>query len=190
MAFDRYFDLTLREETEIPQWDLLGAVWREVHRASGRTGIPFAVAFPKWMTRGFTFGETLRIFTESDAAVQTLYDAVEFETRALDFATGSRVRIAKDPARFEAYRMHRLPSGVSKTSREIPLERRQVLQEQARQRRLVQQQGLPSVPMRSSTGHPFRLTVERMDCAAETPLGKPNGYGLSRETQIVPVPVV
>jgi CRISPR-associated endoribonuclease Cas6/Csy4 subtype I-F len=190
MSYRIYFDLVLRPDPEIPPWDRMSALWRAVHRASARSNTPFAVAFPKWMAEGFTLGETLRVFTTGEDRANALYDALEQQPRWDDLATGSRVRSAPAHATsFEAYRMHRLPSGVAKKRRTVPLDVAQALQARARDRRLKQQAAYPFVIMRSSSGHRFRLVIERL-AADPGQSGEPNGYGLSRATQLVALPVV
>lgn len=189
MPFDTYFDLKLRREPDIPSWDRLGRLWHLVHVAGTRSATPFAVAFPQWMQNGFGFGEVLRVFTEGATRAEALYDALERSPQAADLAEGSRVRRAPRADRFESFLMHRAPSGVAKNRRTVALERAQELREHALRRRLAQQQSLPFVRMRSSSGHAFRLVVERL-AASGTETGAPNGYGLSRASQIISLPVI
>lgn len=194
MAYTTYFDLTLRPgqagPDEAPAWDRLGRVWRVTHGASQKVDVPFAVAFPGWMREGFGLGPTLRVFVQDAGSAERLYDAIERAPGIGDLITGSRVRTAQGtPQAFEAYLMHRIPSGASKARKTIPADVQQTLRESARIRRLTQQQGLPFVRMRSSTGNGFRLVIERI-AAAENAEGTPNGYGLSRATQIVGLPVM
>lgn len=190
MAYRTYFDLTLQPDPEIPVWDRMGALWRLVHQSSAASKTPFAVAFPSWMGEGFTFGPVLRVFARSEAQANAIYDGLDANPRCADLAKGSRVKTAPpDAVCFEAYRMHRLPSGASKARRTVPLDVAQALQSQARDRRLAQQTAYPFVVMRSSSGHKFRLVVERT-AADPVQSGEPNGYGLSRATQIVALPVL
>lgn len=190
MAYRTHFDLTLQPDPEIPAWDRMGALWRDVHRASAKSKAPFAVAFPGWMREGFTLGQTLRVFTPGESVANALYDALEKQPHWGDLAVGSRVKSsAASVSSFEAYRMHRLPSGVAKARRTVPLDVAQALQGQARERRLAQQTAYPFVVMRSSSGHKFRLVIERTAADPEQS-GEPNSYGLSRTTQIVALPVL
>lgn len=188
VAYRTYFDLRLQPDPEIPAWDRMGALWRIVHRASAQSKTPFAVAFPEWMREGFTLGQTLRVFTLGETGANALYDVLERQPQWGDLATGSRVRSSAASVSFEAYCMHRLPSGVSQTRRTVSLDAARELQAKAKERRLAQQTGLPFVVMRSSSGHKFRLVIERIAVSPEQ-CGEPNGYGLSRSTQIVPLPV-
>ena len=189
MAYRTYFDLTLRPDPEIPAWDRMGALWRDVHRAGAKSKVAFAVAFPGWMREGFTLGPTLRVFTAGDSGANAIYDALEATPGVADIALGSRVKTAAQTNVFEAYRMHRIPSGVSKMRRNIPLDIAQALQQKAKVRRLAQQANLPFVWVRSSSGHKFKLVVERI-AADPDEQGNPNGYGLSRATQTVALPLV
>ena len=187
--YRNHFDLKLRPDPDIPVWDRLAAVWRGVHRASAKSGVPFAVAFPEWMQGGFTFGKVLRVFVRDTEMADTLYDHLENLPGMDDWVEYGRVRPVRAPERFEAYRMHRIPSGVSKARRTVSLERAIVLQQEARKRMIAQQASLPFVVMQSSSGAKFRLVVERLPATGEEN-GTPNGYGLSRTTQMVAVPVV
>lgn len=191
MAYRSFFDLTICTESDIALPLLLGRVWKLVHIASARSKIPFAVAFPGWMAQGFTFGNRLRVFVQDRDAADALYDALEAMSGVTDLAEGSRVQSAKGNGAYEAYVMQRLPSSISKGRKSIVMERAEGLQVQARLRRMAQQRGLPFVWMRSSSGHEFKLVVERIAVEAERSEGatQPNGYGLSRATQIVALPV-
>lgn len=189
MPLETYFDLRLRRDPDIPVWDRLGRLWHLVHSAASRSAVPFAVSFPFWMQGGFGFGETLRLFTPDQAHAESLYDALEKAPHAADLAEGSRIRKVHAPQTFESFLMCRIPSGSSKARKNVEFERAQELRQQALRRRIAQQQHLPFVRMRSSSGHAFRLVVKRIAASgAET--GAPNGYGLSRTSQIVALPVI
>lgn len=191
MTYTTFFDLVLRPcHDDIPAWDRMGGIWRIVHVAGKRSGVLFAVAFPGWMREGFCLGNTLRVFVSGPGGAELLYDAIDTAPGVQDLVEGLRVRSIKAaPAAFEAYLMRRIPSGVSKTRKTLPADVELDLHARARQRRLAQQQGLPYVRMRSSTGNGFRLVIERVH-AQGTEDGVPNGYGLSRATQIIALPVV
>ncbi len=189
MPLETYFDLRLRRDPDIPAWERLARLWHLVHSAGARSAVPFAVSFPFWMQGGFGFGETLRLFTPDQAHAESLYDALEKAPHAADLAEGSRIRKVHAPQTFEAFLMHRIPSGPSKVRKNVELERAQELRQQALRRRIAQQQHLPFVRMRSSSGRTFRLVVERI-AASGSETGAPNGYGLSRTSQIVALPVL
>lgn len=194
MAYTTYFDLTMRPgqggPDEAPSWDRLGRIWRITHGASRNIGVPFAVAFPHWMRDGFSLGAILRVFVQDAESAEHLYAALEQVPGITDLAKGSCVRhVSGIPHIFEAYLMRRIPSGISKARKTVSADTQRLLHDKARLRRLAQQQGLPFVRMRSSTGHGFRLVVERIAASVDAQ-GAPNGYGLSRATQIVALPVV
>jgi len=189
MPLETYFDLRLSRDPDIPAWERLGRLWHLVHSAASRSAVPFAVSFPLWMQGGFGFGETLRLFTPDQAHAESLYDALEKAPQAADLAERSRIRKVHATQTFEAFLMHRIPSGPSKARKNVDLERAQELREQALRRRIAQQHHLPFVRMRSSSGHAFRLVVERI-AATGTETGAPNGYGLSRTSQVVALPVI
>lgn len=194
MTYDTYFDITLNPDVggdpdAVPAWEALSLAWRAVHGASRRTETPFAVAFPRWMREGFTLGGVMRIFVQGMDVADRLYDAIDEVPQWQAWAYGSRIRkVPKEPQAYESYRMRRLPSGVSRQRKTITLEEQLALRDRARSRILVQQQGLPFVRMRSSSGNLFRLVIERQYVSAPTD-GVPNSYGLSRATQVVAVPI-
>ena len=186
--FHVYFDLTLLENPEIPVWDVLSRVWRGVHGASVKAQVPFAVAFPRYMNRGFQLGNVFRVFVSSTEEAERLYDMIDSRDDLKEWVSGSRIRAASKTDRYEAYVMHRLSSST------VGLQYRQneeMLNQQhlRRTRQLAQQQSLPFVRMRSSTGNAFRLVFERVAVAADAS-GMPNGYGLSRRNSLVAIPVV
>ena len=189
MRFDTYFDVTILPDPDIPAWDCTGKVWRMLHSAGVKSQVEFAVSFPGWMSDGFTLGKDIRFFAQGTPAIERFYDRLEEVPRFDEFAAASRVRQVKRIESFEAYMMCRLPGGISRARKTIPLDTQQQLREQAKLRRMAEQQHLPFVRMRSSSGTQFRLTIERV-AALETHQGKPSSYGLSRATQIVAVPVL
>jgi len=188
--FRSYFNLQLKPSQDIPQWDVLGRAWREIHRAGARYDIPFAVAFPDWMKNGFTTGNTLRVFTIDEEQATRLCDAAEPVLEKEDVGMISRIRVVpSDVSAWEAYRMHRLSGPVSKNRKSIAPEIAAELRNRARERQIIQQKSLPFVRMRSSKGHGFKLVVERI-AANPSQQGRPNGYGLSRASQIIALPVL
>lgn len=190
--YKAYFNVSIKpdEHDGTPQAVLLGAAWHHVHQAAVRELIPFAVAFPDWMTKGFTMGNRIRVFTTDSLEADKLLNALGSIHGHQDIAQETMVYRVQDAAfHYEAYLMRRLPSGVSKNRKTVAIEQAKALQESARMRRMAEQRGLPFVWMRSSTGNQFKLVVERVIVDGETS-GRPNGYGLSRSTQIIGLPVL
>lgn len=189
--FQAYFTVSVNPDAhEMPQPALLGAVWRHLHQAAAKAKIPFAVAFPDWMSKGFTMGNRIRVFAEDRSRADSLIEALQRIPGYRDIADETRVYVVREgTSRQEAFLMRRLPSGVSKNRKTVSLELAKELQDHARVRRMAEQRGLPFVWMRSSTGHQFKLVVERIGVEGDSS-GLPNGYGLSRATQIVSLPVI
>ncbi|WP_172437718.1 type I-F CRISPR-associated endoribonuclease Cas6/Csy4 [Acidithiobacillus marinus] len=171
----------------------LGALWKSVHRLSAHHHIPFAVAFPHWMQkRGAPgFGDVLRIFTETPESGTKMHDNLMSES---DYSCVLSPVFHAPPDEaiqgWEAFMMLRLPSGVSKTRKSIPLDQAIALQKQAWERRALDLKGKPYVlMMASSSGQRFRLTVDRQVLTGTSSGGgEPNGYGLSRATQTIALP--
>lgn len=184
MKFGAYFDAVALADAELAPWVQLGRILKLMHGASAATRHPFAIAFPDWMEQGFTLGKRLRVFTLDREAGEGLQDALSPEVE--DWCVSTRVRTAPATDHYVAYLMHRIPSGISRPDAPDAQHRRE-LQAQARSRRIAQQQALPFLTMRSSKGHKFRLVIERVTASADAS-GKPNGYGLSRASQIVALP--
>lgn len=170
----------------------LGTLWKSVHRLSAHHHIPFAVAFPHWMQkRGAPgFGDVLRIFTETRDGGIKIHDNLMAEGD--DHCTLSPLSpVPPDEAiqGWEAFLMLRLPSGVSKTRKNIPMDQAKVLQKKAWERRVLDLKDKPYVLMTaSSSGQCFRLTVDRQMLTGTSSGGEPNGYGLSRATQTIALP--
>lgn len=194
MKFNTYFDLSLLADEEISAWDGLGRVLRLIHQSSAATGLPFAVDFPDWSSerdkgeRGCVLGNRLRVFTTSEDAATALYATKRADLQSWCRSNKQGLVVLTAPAtdHYTAYIMHRIPSGISRPNAP-DAERWRGLQAQARERRIAQQRSLPFLTMRSSKGHKFRLVIERIEASADAG-GRPNGYGLSRSTQIVALP--
>lgn len=182
-----FVDITLRSDQEIPVWDVMGRVWRGTHSAAARAGVKFAVSFPEYMKNGFGLGKKLRVFFGSLEDANNALSMLQV-TDVSEYASISRpVEVDGAEKPYEAYMMHRIPSGISKRN-DGKDESRKEIQFKARKRRLSQQAHHPFVRMRSSKGLQFRLVFERVP-AHKGQQGDPNGYGLSRKSQVIAVPV-
>ena len=188
MKYSVYFDLTLREYPDIPLWDTLGRVWRIVHVAGANTQQIFAVAFPKQMTTGFSLGAVIRVFAMSLDAADALYDSIENTPGIEDLLSGSRVRKVniENVTGYEAYVMKRISGKVDAKFAADPEKVEMHMQRLLRQK--AQQQHLPFVRMRSSTGALFKLVFDRILVDSDS-TGAPNGYGLSRKDLIAALPI-
>jgi len=183
-----YSDVIIRPEQDTPHWDRLRRPWWAIHGISRQHEIPFAIAFPEWMENGFGLGYRMRLFFENAEQADTFLDHLDaWQAREEYLSEISRIRKIGHPCSYEAYMQRRISSGISKTGA-IPLDVKQSLRDQARQRRIRQQEGLPFVRMRSANGNEFRLVLDRVQ-VNPSQTGRPNSYGLSRATQIVALPV-
>lgn len=184
MNYHTYFDLKIHEDPEIPSWDLIGRVWRIVHVAGGSTHTPFAISFPNAMNKGFGLGQVMRVFTTSQEHAEKMYDSIEAYQGIGDLVEKSRIRRIDNVSRYECYVMQRL-SG--KKDNFVDVEARRL-------RQLAQQQHLPFIRMRTSKGNLFKLVFDRLEFDASQleglSLGEPNGYGLSRRTSLVLLPII
>lgn len=190
MTFSTYFDLTLHKDPEIPSWDRMGRLLRITHVGGKASHTPFAIAFPGWMREGYTLGDTMRVFVEDEKGAVAICESIEAAPGLRDLAIGSRIKKADCSGELEAYLMHRISSGASKGGK-IPYDEKVAYQDKARARRIAEQEALrlPFLRMRSSTGNGFRLVIGRIKVESMTQ-SLPNGYGLSRATQMVALPVV
>lgn len=184
----------------------ISRLWRLVHQVSAHQQIPFAVAFPEMRERKSGFGQKMRIFVRTLDNAEILADRMrDALSHRADHIPGvllmDGVEVLSSASAYsawEAYFMVRIPSGVSRHRKNIPLDRANALRAQAMDRRLadIRKKGLPSVQMASSSssGNVFRLTVERRVLTEQDGIysgeQQPNGYGLSRATQIIALPVI
>lgn len=196
-----YFDILLLSGPTAPgarpshASHCLGSLWRSVHRLSAHRHIPFAAAFPHWMQkRGAPgFGDVFRIFTETlEGCAEIRDNLMEDSDDRYGLSPVSHVPSAESIQTWEAFLMLRLPSGVSKTRKNIPMDQAEALQKKAWERRVLGLKNKPYVLMTtSSSGQHFRLIVDRQMLARESlGSGTPNGYGLSRATQTIALPVL
>jgi CRISPR-associated endoribonuclease Cas6/Csy4 subtype I-F len=193
-----FFDIECREGAGAAPV-LLSQAWRQLHtRAARHEHVVFAVDFPGVQdlgsAKGFALGRTLRAFTEEREAADSLADALD---RLLDANTHlvhrTRAALAPQAAGQPGWRIWnmqrlsglRLPAATPLQERQAAMARRFELVEQQRAR----QAQLPFVWMRSSTGQVFKLVLAQQTTEIAA-FGEPNGYGLSRKSQQVSVPVV
>lgn len=195
--YDHYFEITVNAEKTNPylrKGSLVGIAWRQVHQAAARASIPFAVSLPDFQLAFRSVGQRLRIFTEGAAGAEKILAGIRdlpgAETH-LTFGAVTAVDLQKSHA-YEAYFMQRLPHSPSKKRKTIPWEEAVEFQKRAAERRMAEQRHLPFVWMESSTGRTFKLVIERKVALYGEPpeLGQPNGYGLSRKSQVVSLPII
>jgi CRISPR-associated endoribonuclease Cas6/Csy4 subtype I-F len=179
MVPQAYFDLELRRVEGTPAPVALAAVWRKVHQAAAAAHIPFVVAFPRYGD-GPTLGDVMRVFCESIDAAGELIDACG--TRLDDAAVVRRPKaVPADIQRHEAYLMRRITGRKHRPEMQAGMEA-------LRARQIALQADMPFAWMRSSTGLGYKLVVERVP-ATPAQHAAPNGYGLSRRSAVVAVPV-
>lgn len=187
-----YYDCRIRKETGLSTIDILSMVWRKVHLLASCNEIKYAVAFPSWNGMGRNVGEILRLWFYNEEWANKIHDGLTNDEKMPDYVILNRIKkICSDKMCFnyEAYFQHRLPGKINKNLRTIPLEVAIKKRELAMARRKAEQANLPHVMMWSSSGNKFQLVFSRkiVDGSYD---GEPNGYGLSRKTQIVPIPII
>lgn len=189
---NHYFDIYLKGGPLPRTRDALGAVWRVTHACAAQSKTPFAVAFPHYID-GRTLGDVLRVFTQDERGADSILRGLDQQSHAGSvpmpdlISDIGRVQAVGTPLGYAAYFQERLPCKLSKRLEgDLEWAKRR---EDIRRNALARQREYPWAPMESSAGHHFILKVRRevVDPAAT---GLPNGYGLSRKTQVAPLPIL
>lgn len=186
MAYRDYFDLSIIPDEMMPRNMVMSKLWRELHRAGAHANTSFAVAFPRYGENGL--GSVLRVFAGNAADARFLQEYMGRLTVVRDYAYTSDILVTHSQ-RYEAFMMARITSGPSKAYKRSRQDVATEVQRLARDRRIRAQRHLPFAHMTTSTNLHFRLVVNRVSLDADS-FGLPNGYGLSRSTQVVALPVV
>ena len=168
----------------------MGMFWRVLHAICANRSIAFAMGFPEYQLVDNVLGRTLRVYFESREQAQEVAEALDasgkFPDVVIEFIR--TISEAEKSGPQAVYFMRRIPGKPSVKPGQEGYEEAASRQERHRRRARTLQAGLPYLFMRSSQGHEFRLVVERVD--VEQPAeGTPNGYGLSRRSSVVTVPI-
>jgi len=189
MKLTTYIDIIARPGGEVTLHDVMSFLVQQLHHAS-RHG-KLALAFPN-MGKKPGLGDFVRVFSEDIETLNRLSDFLEKNPRVDEYAIVRRPKtVPGGIAEYECYSYFRLSHGLSKARRARLGERGELLQQlnmNGREKRRLLLDGLPFVTLYSSTTKSqFRLHVRRSPCAYSE--GEPNGYGLSRKSQVLAIPV-
>ncbi len=194
MLAKKYIDLdiTLPNE-ECNYYDQISNIWRKTHQIMGVNKISFAVDFPNYNIKTdfydndnkCLFGNLFRIwFDEIDSEqdkIENILKANLHNFAKIDCVMENN----KTTKNYKAFIMRRIASNVPRHRRS---EQKWVdSQIERRSRQKIEQINFPFIRMRSSSGNLFKLVVEKINVDKDIN-GDPNGYGLSRKTQIISIP--
>jgi CRISPR-associated endoribonuclease Cas6/Csy4 subtype I-F len=189
MKLTAYLDIIARSGGEVTLHDVLSFIVQQLHYAS-RFG-KIALAFPN-MGKKPGLGDFVRAFAEDIETLNRVSDFLADNPRVDEYAIVRRPKqIPNGIAEYECFSYFRVSHGLSEPRRARLGERAEVLQKinmKCREncRQLLDE--LPFVTLYSSTTKSqFRLHVRRSSCKYSE--GEPNGYGLSRKSQVVAIPV-
>lgn len=190
MICSSYFDLKLRPSADdITNWDRFGRLIRALHVGATQTNVKFAIDFPEWMREGFSLGDRIRVFGSESNSLNQLYDSIEACSWFEDEVESGRIRTVKEVKGYHALLHHSFGGGVIKDRKGIGLDKIRETQAQRKMAFMAKAQSLPYIKILSSTGKQFCLRLERIH-ATQSDTGEPNGYGVSRPTQIIALPVL
>ncbi|EFI34394.1 CRISPR-associated protein, Csy4 family [Desulfonatronospira thiodismutans ASO3-1] len=188
-----YMDIEIKRpkvEADSPIYTRIEKIFSRIHLRI-KEGYKFAVAFPSMLSLP-GLGDSIRVFGETREDLWGLEDylggAPNFEYEYI--ATNSDVAPVPDErvVGYEYYARFRIPSKKNSKRFSENLEAHQK-QQQLRQKRLKIAASLPFVNVTSkSTARSFKLFVEKGACTNGLH-GSPDGYGLSRQGNIISLPV-
>jgi CRISPR-associated endoribonuclease Cas6/Csy4 subtype I-F len=174
---------------DVPRWDRFGRLLRALHVAGAQTEAKFAIDFPDWMIESFSLGDRLRIFGENSTELNKVYDSLESCAWLEDEVEAGRIRTVKDVKGYCALMHHGFGGGVIKARGALDLQAVKATEERKKLTFFAKTQALPYIKILSSSGNQFTLRLERI-MASESDRGDPNGYGVSRPTQIIALPIM
>jgi CRISPR-associated endoribonuclease Cas6/Csy4 subtype I-F len=189
MKLTAYLDIIARPGGEVTLHDVMSFLVQQLHHASRHGKI--ALAFPN-MGKKPGLGDFVRVFAEDIETLNRVSDFLANNPRVDEFAIVRRPKpVPAGVTEYECFSYFRLSHGLSEDRRIRLGERADLLQRinaKCRDNRRAGLDGLPFVTLYSSTTKSqFRLHVQRSPCAYSE--GEPNGYGLSRKSQVLAIPV-
>jgi CRISPR-associated endoribonuclease Cas6/Csy4 subtype I-F len=189
MKLAAYLDVIARPGGEVTLHDVMSFIVQQLHHASNHGKI--ALAFPN-MREKHGVGDFVRVFAENIETLNDISDSLIANPRMDEYAAIRRAKpVPSGITRYESFAVFRLPHKLSEKRRASLGERgelRQRINDKCRENRRATLHKLPFVTLYSSTTKSqFRLHVQRSSCTYSE--GEPNGYGLSRKSQILAVPV-
>jgi CRISPR-associated endoribonuclease Cas6/Csy4 subtype I-F len=189
MKLSAYLDVIARPGGEVTLHDVLSFIVQQLHYAS--TCGKIALAFPN-MGKKPGLGDFVRAFAEDIETLNRVSDFLAENPRVDEYAIVRRPKpVPSGITQYECFSYFRLPHGLSEPRRARLGERADLLQKinmKCRENRRPLLDETPFVTLYSSTmKSQFRLHIRRSPC--EYSEGEPNGYGLSRKSQVVSIPV-
>lgn len=202
MDISHYIDLEIipMEGVVIP--DVMSLALRHLHVS----GVPFALAFPDM--EGKLFGKRLRVFG-SEVDLDAVYDRLT-TSQVDDYAKIRRVRAVSDAVKeiaeikYESFFMLR-PKTIGKLKKDLKLLHRKGKRSYSEfpsdilddilpklDKKNAHLARTPYLNVRSNTsGAEFKLYIERRPHEGDIDLeAAPNGYGLSRQSHVIALPVI
>lgn len=192
MNYKSFMDIDARQ-IGIPLHDVISYIVQRLHDVRG--DIEYALAFPA-MGEKPGLGDCVRAFGHGQADLMTLADRLVADRRFDDCAAVRMPRDVMQPRGYEAYMHVRVRTPITqhrlaRMSDEQARVRAEIAQ-RVRQRQIeyVRMNCLPYLRLRSQTQQrEFRYYVQRIACEPVSGQ-RPDGYGLSRVSQVVAVPIV
>ncbi len=189
MKLMAYVDIIGRPGNEVTLHDVISFLVQQLHHASKHGKL--ALAFPNMGAKP-GLGDFVRVFAEDIETLNRVVDALAEDPRVDEYAIVRRPKPVPDGVTsYESYSYFRVPHKLSEARLARLGEKgvlRQEINRRLREKRRAKLDELPFVTLYSSTAKAqFRLHIERRPC--EYSEGEPNGYGLSRKSQVIAVPV-
>ncbi len=179
--FFDYRVLSPSEEDPIPFWQVQQFAFKKFHGVISRFELGrIALGFPNYSTG--SLGDTFRVFAEDKGKLDAV--ALEFfkDARMRAYGHLGPVQRIGEPTSWVAFqRIRPFSKGSFSKLGVFP---------ELRERQLAKVQACPSINLSSSVnGSPFMITVAK-EVLLDPDFGaSPDGYGLSRATQMVPIPI-
>lgn len=199
MRLAAYLEVVARQGGEVTLHDVMSFIVQQIHHAS-RHG-PVALGFPE-MGRKPGLGDRVRVFAEDIDTLNRISDFLADNPRMDDYAILRRPKPIPDGINsYEAFMRFRISHPLSEARLERLGDRGLKLQHfnlNIRSKRADRMNTFDSNGRNTSgiafatlysatTKSQFRLHVERRPC--EYSEGSPNGYGLSRQGNVIAIPV-
>jgi len=189
MKLTAYLDMIARPGGEVTLHDVMSFLVQQLHHASRHGKI--ALAFPN-MGKKPGLGDLVRVFAEDIETLNRVSDFLADNPRVDEYAIVRRPKpVPAGITEYECFSYFRLSHSLSEARRARLGKRGELLQKinmKCRENRSPLLDELPFVTLYSTTTKTqFRLHIQRSRCSYSE--GEPNGYGLSRKSQVLAIPV-
>lgn len=194
-----YMDIDSRMASDLTMHDVMSYIVQKLHHATKLGKV--ALGFPglNGLRDKTGLGNRVRVFAEDAETLTKVADFLAGDWRMDEYAIVRHPKpVLAGIERYEAFYRFRMSHPISK-SRMEKLEARGVAEEfasfnaesRARQQAMLngtkQKIGFATI-YSATTRRQFKLHIERRSCTASC--GEPDGYGLSRKTSVVALPVI